>query len=73
MYFAPTQAAEAVKTACPNKDDLSASMELAGELITAEAAFGCPRRPNLRLRRVFGLGRYIGLVEGQTGIKQSKA
>jgi len=30
-----SQAAEAVKTACLDKDDLSASMELAGELITA--------------------------------------
>jgi RES domain-containing protein len=30
-----SQAAEAVITACLNKDDLSASMELAGELITA--------------------------------------
>lgn len=30
-----SQAADAVKTACLNKDDLSASMELAGELITA--------------------------------------
>jgi RES domain-containing protein len=30
-----SQAAETVKTACLNKDDLSASMELAGELIAA--------------------------------------
>jgi RES domain-containing protein len=30
-----SQAAEAIKAACLNKDDLSASMELAGELITA--------------------------------------
>jgi RES domain-containing protein len=33
--FGSSQAAETVKTACLNKDDLSASMELAGELITA--------------------------------------
>jgi RES domain-containing protein len=33
--FGSSQAAEAVKTACLDKDDLSASMELAGELITA--------------------------------------
>ena len=31
----PSQAAEAVKTACLDKEDLNASMELAGELIAA--------------------------------------
>jgi hypothetical protein len=30
-----SQAAEAIKTACLDQDDLSASVELAGELVTA--------------------------------------
>jgi RES domain-containing protein len=33
--LAPLQAAESVRTACLDKDDLSISMELAGELISA--------------------------------------